>query len=105
MTSLPPVSAVYFAFFGVSLVVLLLIACVKVPEAVRGLKRFTLQMLARRTRRERMLADLEKLIAEARQLEGIYRFDPVESPGSPSQTEAGATAAATASISSGVAAR
>ncbi|NLT70897.1 MAG: hypothetical protein GXX91_09405 [Verrucomicrobiaceae bacterium] len=105
MTSLPPISVVYLAFFGVSLVVLLLIACVKLPEAVRGLKRFTLQTLARRTRRDRMLADLEQLIADARQLEGVYRFDTVESPGTPCQAEAGATVAATASMSSRVAAR
>lgn len=102
MTSLPPVSTVYLAFFGVSLVVLLLIACVKLPEALRGLRRFVLQLLARKKRNERMLADLEQLIADARQLEGTYRFDAVESHSSPGQAEA---ATLTASMSSKVAAR
>jgi hypothetical protein len=102
MNSLPPVSIVYLAFFSASLFVLFLIACVKMPEAVRGMQRFLRQMGARKTRGERMLADLEKLIADSRQLEGVYRFDTVEPHISPSQADA---EAARASMSSKVAAR
>lgn len=102
MISPPSVSAVCLAFVGVSFVVLFLITCLKLPEAVRGIRRLALQMLARKTRNERMLADLEKLIYDARQLEGVYRFDTVEPHASPGQAE---TAAVTASMSSQVAAR
>jgi hypothetical protein len=106
MTSLPPVSTVYLAFFSASLFVLFLIACVKLPEAVRGTRRFLRQMGARKTRSARMLADLEKLIADSRELEGVYRFDSVEPHASPVQAEAlAAVAAAAASMSSKVAAR
>lgn len=102
MTSLPPVSTVYLAFFSASLVVLFLIACVKMPEAIRGMRRFLRQMVARKTRSERMLADLEKLISDSRQLEGVYRFENVEPHVSPGQAEA---EAARASMPSKVAAR
>jgi hypothetical protein len=102
MTSLPPVSTVNLAFFSASLVVLFLIACVKMPEAIRGMRRFLRQMGARKTRGERMLADLEKLIADSRQLEGVYRFENVEPHRSPRQADA---AAAIASMPSKVAAR
>jgi hypothetical protein len=100
MTSLPPVSTVYLAFFSASLFVLFLIACVKMPEAIRGVRRFLRQMGARKTRSERMLADLEKLISDSRQLEGVYRFETVEPHVSPGQAEA-----ARASMPSKVAAR
>lgn len=102
MTSLPPVSTVYLAFFSASLFVLFLIACVKMPEAIRGMRRFLRQMVARKTRSERMLADLEKLISDSRQLEGVYRFETVEPHVSPGQADA---EAARASIPSKVAAR
>lgn len=102
MTSLPPVSIVYLAFFSAALFVLFLIACVKLPEAVRGTRRFLRQMGARKTRSERMLGDLEKLISDSRRLEGVYRFDAVEAHVSPGQADA---AAAVASMSSKVAAR
>ena len=49
-----------------------------------------------------MLADLEKLIADSRQLEGVYRFENVEPHRSPRQADA---AAAIASMPSKVAAR
>ena len=88
MTSpMPPVSTVFFAFFCASLFVLFLIACVKAPEWVRSIRRFQGQMGARKTRGERMLADLEQLKADARKLEGVYRFDAMEPHSSPSQAE------------------
>jgi hypothetical protein len=102
MTSLPPVSTVYLAFFSASLFVLFLIACVKTPEAIRGMRRFLRQMGARKTRSERMLADLEKLISDSRQLEGVYRFETVEPHLSPNQADA---EVARASMPSKVAAR
>jgi hypothetical protein len=73
-----PVSDLYVAFFLVSLFVLFLIFCVKAPELWRSCRLFSRQMVARRTREERMLADLEKLMAEARRLEGIYCFESIE---------------------------
>jgi hypothetical protein len=100
MTSLPSVSTVYLAFFSASLLVLFLIACVKMPEAIRGMRRFLRQMGARKTRSGRMLADLEKLISDSRQLEGVYRFEMVEPDVSSGQAEA-----ARASVPSKVAAR
>jgi len=103
MTSLPSVSTVYLAFFSASLLVLFLIACVKLPEAVREMRRFLRQMGARKTRSARMLADLEKLISDSRQLEGVYRFDSVEPHVSPGQAEVAVAVAA--SMSSKVAAR
>lgn len=83
--SLPPVSAAYAVFFLASLGVLFLILCVKTPEMWRSWRRFFRQMMARKTRKERMLADLEKLMAEARRLEGIYCFESVEPHRSPGQ--------------------
>lgn len=83
--SLPPVSAAYAVFFLASLGVLFLIFCVKTPAMWRSWNRFFRQMMARRTRKERMLADLEKLMAEARRLEGIYCFESVEPHVSPAQ--------------------
>jgi|GEM_PF-864001 hypothetical protein len=93
MDSLPPVSSVYLAFFSAALVVLLLIAGVKLPETFCGVRRFLRQMGARKTRSERMLADLEKLISDARRLEGVYRFDSIEPHVSPGQAEAEAAVA------------
>jgi hypothetical protein len=78
-----PVSTVYALFFGAAVFVLFLIFCAKMPELWRSWRRFARQMVARRTREERMLADLEKLMAEARRLEGIYcfeRFEPHHAP-------------------------
>ena len=88
MTSpMPPVSTVFFAFFCASLFVLFLIACVKTPEWVRSIRRFRGQMGARKTRGERMLADLEQLTTEARKLEGVYRFESIEPHSKVSQIE------------------
>jgi len=53
-----PVSTVYALFFGSAVLVLLLIFCVRMPELWRKGRRFAKQMIARRTRQERMLADL-----------------------------------------------
>jgi hypothetical protein len=86
---MPPVSTVYAGFFVVSLALLFLIFCVKLPELWRGWRLFSRQMAARKTREERMLADLEKLMAEAERLEGIYCFERVESHHAPSRTGAG----------------
>jgi len=83
---MPPVSTVYVAFFLASLFVLFLIVCVKTPEMWRSWRRFLRQMVARRTREERMLADLAKLMAEARRLEGIYCFESFEPHSSPARS-------------------
>lgn len=80
---MPPVSTLYVGFFLVSLFVLFLVFCVKTPEMWRSVRRFLRQMKARRTRQERMLADLAKLEAEALRLEGIYCFERVEPHRSP----------------------
>ncbi len=80
---MPPVSTVYALFFLASLFVLFLVVCVKMPEFWRSWRRFLKQLIARRTREERMLADLEKLMAEARRLEGIYCFERIEAHPSP----------------------
>lgn len=80
---MPAVSSVYASFLFVSLLVLFLVFCVKTPELWRSGLRFWRQLVARRTRNERMLADLERLMAEARRLEGIYCFDGVEPHVSP----------------------
>ncbi len=73
-----PVSTVYALFFGSAVLVLLLIFCVRMPELWRKGRRFAKQMIARRTRQERMLADLERLMEEARRLEGVYCFERIE---------------------------
>jgi hypothetical protein len=78
-----PVSTVYALFFGAAVFVLFLIFCAKMPELWRSWRRFARQMVARRTREERMLADLEKLMAEARRLEGIYCFERFETHHAP----------------------
>ena len=93
-TSMPPVSTVFLAFFCASLFVLFLIACVKLPDWVRSIRRFQVQMGARKTRGERMLADLEQLKREARKLEGVYHFDAIEPHSSPSQAAVASAAAA-----------
>ena len=80
-----PVANVYLLFFAVSLTLLFLIFCVRLPEFWRSASRFFRQMAARRTRHERMLADLEKLMAEARRLEGVYCFESVEPHRTPRQ--------------------
>jgi len=72
---MPPVSTFFVAFLAASVFVLFLIICVKAPEFLNSLRRFSRQMQARKTRGERMLADLEKLKADARKLEGVYHFD------------------------------
>lgn len=84
---MPPVSTLYVGFFLTSLLVLFLIFCVKTPELWRSARRFLRQMKARRTRQDRMLADLAKLEAEALRLEGIYCFESVEPHVSPSCRE------------------
>ncbi len=84
-----PVSTVFLMFFGASLFVLFMIACVKLPDTVRSIRRFIRQMGARKTRSERMLADLEKLSEDARELEGVYRFDSIDPHSSPSQANVG----------------
>jgi hypothetical protein len=86
---MPTVPTVYAGFFVVSLALLLLIFCVKFPEMWRGWRLFGRQMAARKTRQERMLADLEKLMAEAERLEGIYCFERVESHHAPARAGAG----------------
>jgi hypothetical protein len=83
---MPPVSTVYAGFFLVSLALLFLIFCVKLPEMWRSWRLFFRQMSARKTREERMLADLEKLMAEAERLEGIYCFEETESHHAPART-------------------
>lgn len=80
-----PVSTVYALFFGAAVFVLFLIFCAKTPELWRSWRRFAKQMVARRTREERMLADLEKLMAEARRLEGIYCFERIETHHAPAK--------------------
>lgn len=77
------VSTIYATFFLVCFFVLFLILCVKLPEMWRCFRRFCRHTAARRTRKERMLADLERLMAEARRLEGIYCFETVEPHPSP----------------------
>lgn len=72
---MPPVATFFVAFLAASLFVLFLIICVKAPESWRSCQRFLRQLEARKTRGERMLADLEKLKADARKLEGVYCFD------------------------------
>lgn len=83
---MPPVSTVYAGFFLICLALLFLIFCVKLPELWRGWRLFFRQMAARRTREERMLADLGKLMAEAERLEGIYCFEASESHHAPART-------------------
>lgn len=72
---MPSVTTFFLTFLAASLSVLLLVICIKAPELWRSYRRFSRQMQARKTRGERMLADLEKLKADARKLEGVYRFD------------------------------
>lgn len=74
---MPSFSTAFLGFTLVSTAFLLLIVAVKLPEMWRNCHRFIRQMAARRTREGRMLADLEKLMAEARRLEGIYCFESV----------------------------
>jgi hypothetical protein len=88
-----PVSTVYAGFFLFSLFVLFLIACVKTPEMLRSWRRFYRQTVARRRRKDRMLADLERLMTEARRLEGIYSFEQVEPHTTPSRPRGEAQAA------------
>lgn len=85
---MPPVSTVYAGFFLICLALLFLIFCVKVPELWRGWRLFARQMAARKTREERMLADLGRLMAEAERLEGIYCFESVENHHAPVRTPA-----------------
>ncbi len=75
---MPSFSTAFLGFTLVSAAFLLLIVAVKIPEMWRSCHRFLRQMAARRTREARMLADLEKLMAEARRLEGIYCFERIE---------------------------
>lgn len=95
-----PVAKVYLLFFAVSLSLLFLIFCVKLPEIWRSSSRFFRQMAARRTRHERMLADLEKLMSEARRLEGIYCFEAVEPHLTPRQPAAETSSSPVSSNSS-----
>lgn len=76
--TMPSFSTAFLGFTLVSAGFLLLIVAVKVPAMLRSGRRFFRQMAARRTREARMLADLEKLMAEARRLEGIYCFEGPE---------------------------
>jgi hypothetical protein len=87
---MPPVSTVYAGFFVVSLALLFLIFCVRLPEMWRSWRLFFRQMAARKTREERMLADLEKLMAEAERLEGIYCFENTEAHHAPAREAVGA---------------
>jgi hypothetical protein len=84
---MPPVSTVYAGFFLISLALLFIIFCVKLPELWRAWRLFFRQMAARKTREERMLADLGRLMAEADRLEGIYCFERIESHHAPARME------------------
>lgn len=75
---MPSISTFFVAFLAVSLFMLFLIIGVKTPELWRSFRRFSRQMQARRTRGAKMLADLDQLKADARKLEGVYRFDNPE---------------------------
>lgn len=75
---MPSFSTAFLGFTLISAAFLLLIVAVKVPAMFRTCRRFFRQIAARRTREARMLADLEKLMAEARRLEGIYCFEGPE---------------------------
>lgn len=93
------VPALYAAFFLASLSVLFLILCVKMPELWRSCRRFFRQLAARRTRKGRMLADLERLMTEARRLEGLYCFESVEAHASPAISRSGRGSSAKSSAS------
>ncbi|HRQ91180.1 MAG TPA: hypothetical protein PLA50_20490 [Bacteroidia bacterium] len=86
---MPSFSTAFLLFFSVSMIVLLMILCLKTPDMWISGRRFVRQMIARRSRKGRMLADLEKLMAEARRLEGIYCFEAVESHHSPRSGRSG----------------
>lgn len=85
--TMPSVSTAYLLFFCVCIGLLLLIGAVKLPEVARSSFRFFRQMRARKTRGERMLADLEKLTRDSRSLEGVYSFESVPPHLSPDHTE------------------
>lgn len=72
---MPSVTTFFLSFLLASLFVLVLVIGIKAPELLRSYRRFLLQMEARKTRGARMLADLDKLKADARKLEGVYRFE------------------------------
>ena len=71
----PSAAKVFGYFFTISFATLALILVIglvgKVPHIRRGLR----QLIARRTRKQRMLADHQKLRADALKLEGLYYFD------------------------------
>jgi Sec-independent protein translocase protein TatA len=93
LMTLPPASTAYFLFFCVCVGLLLLIAAVKAPEVIRSILRFMRQMRARKTRGERMLADLEKLKRDSRDLEGVYCFEAIQPHFSPDHTESATSVA------------
>lgn len=98
--SLPSASAAYVLFFLVSVGLLILILCARIPDLWRSALRLGRQMIARRTRRERMLADPESLEARGRKIEGLYRFEAVEAHASPSAKDALAASSDISSASS-----
>lgn len=80
---MPPISTAFISFFLASLCVLFLIFCVKLPDLVRWSMRLIRQLSARRSRKDKILSDMEELMRDSRRLEGIYCFDNVEPHSTP----------------------
>lgn len=75
-----PAPRAFALFFGASFALLGSIALIGLVGRLPHLRRLVRHMRARRTRGERMLADLDKLRSDALELEGCYYF---EDPGAP----------------------
>lgn len=74
----PSAAKVFGIFFSLSFATLGLILLIGLIGKVSHLRRGIRQIVARRTRKHRMLADNHQLTADAMKLEGLYLFDEGE---------------------------
>jgi hypothetical protein len=71
----PSAAKCFGIFFSFSFAILGIILVIGLVGRLAHFRRCVRQLLARRTRNERMLADRKKLRADALKLEGIYYFE------------------------------
>ncbi|MDA8632555.1 hypothetical protein N9406_01625 [Verrucomicrobiales bacterium] len=68
---LPSAATCFAIFFGVSFTILLAIVCAGIPSVYRSVAKHVRQIVARRRRFRRMLADCSSLQERADAIEGI----------------------------------
>ena len=71
----PSVANCFLIFFSVSFVILGLICCAGLPALINAVSKHARQLMARKRRSGRALADPIKLLKDSRALEGVYRFE------------------------------